>query len=332
MNARTDPAILAAPGLRFAAIRSGIRVPYVASGTGEPLVFVHGSLCDYRYWNSQASALSKQFHCVSISLSHYWPGIDAGTSGEFSWKTHVAQLAAFIEAMALGPVHLVGHSRGGCVAFQLARACPGLVKTLTLADPGGPLHIAGVPEASLPPATEVLRANVAGLIEGGAIEAGLELFVDSVSMPGIWRRSSPSFRTMATDNALTLPKQFRDPLHACRGGRGDLPDLAARGGEESPHVSQQRGQARGVDRQGGAAHHSGGLARNERDAPRDIQPAAPGFRERAERMSCQPRSANVIERNAYATQRSIGQPFENGINDSSAQVRKPAKMSSRPAV
>jgi pimeloyl-ACP methyl ester carboxylesterase len=214
MNARTDPAILAVPELRFAAIRSGIRVPYVAGGTGEPVVFVHGALCDYRYWNSQASALSKHFHCVSVSLSHYWPAIDAGIPGEFSWKAHVAQLAEFIEAMALGPVHLVGHSRGGCVAFQLARAYPGLVRTLTLADPGGPLHIEGAPEASLPKATENLRAHVAELIEGGAIEAGLERFVDSVSMPGIWRRSSSSFRTMATDNALTLPKQFRDPLPA----------------------------------------------------------------------------------------------------------------------
>jgi hypothetical protein len=33
---------------------------------------------------------------------------------------------------------------------------------------------------------------VADLIESGAIEAGLELFVDSVSMPGIWRKSPPA--------------------------------------------------------------------------------------------------------------------------------------------
>jgi pimeloyl-ACP methyl ester carboxylesterase len=88
------------------------------------------------------------------------------------------------------------------------------VKTLTLADPGGPLQIDGMPEAALPPATEALRAQVAGMIEGGDIEAGLEMFVDSVSMPGIWRRSTPAFRTMALDNAATLPKQFRDPLPA----------------------------------------------------------------------------------------------------------------------
>ena len=212
MNALTDPRMFAAPGLCFATLRSGTRLPYVASGSGEPLLFVHGSLCDYRYWDGQLEVLSAHYHCISVSLSHYWPGDDA--QGEFSLRTHVAELAQFIHAMDLGPVHLVGHSRGGCVAFHLAHGYPDLVKTLTIADPGGPLQIDGAAPAPLPPAAAAVRAKVAALIDTGAIEAGLELFVDSVSMPGIWRKSPARFRTMASANAATLPKQFRDPLPA----------------------------------------------------------------------------------------------------------------------
>jgi pimeloyl-ACP methyl ester carboxylesterase len=140
--------------------------------------------------------------------------------------------------MGIGPVHLVGHSRGGCVAFQLARAHPHLVKTLTLADPGGPLQIDGTPQASLPPATRALRARVAGLIETGDIDGGLALFVDSVSMPGYWRRSPISFRTMAIDNAATLPRQFRDALPAY--SHADAVEVKCRtlliGGEKSPRM------------------------------------------------------------------------------------------------
>ena len=214
MNAVTDPRHFAAPALRFATLPSSTRLPYVATGAGEPLLFVHGSLCDYRYWDGQSAALANQFHCVSLSLGHYWPADPASAQRPFSMAAHVAELAEFILAMALGPVHLVGHSRGACVAFQLAHAHPELVKTLTLADPGGPLQADGKEEAAPPAATVALRAEVARLIDSGAIEAGLELFVDSVSMPGIWRKSPASFRAMATANAATLPKQFRDPLPA----------------------------------------------------------------------------------------------------------------------
>jgi pimeloyl-ACP methyl ester carboxylesterase len=263
MNARIDPSIFASTDLRFAALASGVQMPYVASGSGETLVFVHGSLCDFRYWKSQTEVLSKHFHCVSLSLSHYWPADGACAERQFSWSTHVAELAEFIAGMDIGPVHLVGHSRGGCVAFQLARQFPHLVKTLTLADPGGPLQIDGVAEAALPPATTALRAKVADLIETGAIEAGLELFVDSVSMPGIWRKSPGNFRSMAIANAATLPKQFRDQLPAYT--RIEASEVKCRtlliAGEKSPrmyhdNVEKLAGWIRQVDKRSiaGASH------------------------------------------------------------------------------
>lgn len=261
MNARTDAPVFAGPELCFADIPSGMRVPYVMSGAGEPLLFVHGSLCDYRYWNAQLETLSKHFLCVSVSLSHYWPLAEA--DGAFGWESHVAQLAEFIAAMKAGPVHLVGHSRGGCVAFQLASACPHLVKTLTLADPGGPLEADGITAAALPAATVALRQNVAALVEDGAVEAGLEMFVDSVSMPGIWRKSPAGFRRMALDNASTLPKQFRDALPAYT--RAAAGALACRtlliAGEKSPrmyrdNVAALAGWIRHVDKRAvaGASH------------------------------------------------------------------------------
>ncbi|MET1162674.1 MAG: alpha/beta hydrolase, partial [Pseudoxanthomonas sp.] len=228
---------------------------------GEPLLFVHGSLCDYRYWNSQLEVLSQHFHCISVSLSHYWPGDDP--QGVFSLDTHVAELAQFILALDLGPAHLVGHSRGGCAAFHLAHAYPDLVKTLTIADPAGPLQIDATAPAALPPAAAALRAKVAELIDTGAVDAGLELFVDSVSMPGIWRKSPAGFRTMATANAATLPKQFRDPLPAY--SRAAAAALQCRTllieGEKSPrmyrdNVEKLAGWIRQVDKRSiaGASH------------------------------------------------------------------------------
>jgi pimeloyl-ACP methyl ester carboxylesterase len=64
------------------------------------------------------------------------------------------------------------------------------------------------------------------------------MFVDSVSMPGFWKKSTESFRRMALDNALTLPKQFRDPLPAYT--REAARDIKCRtlliDGEKSPRM------------------------------------------------------------------------------------------------
>jgi pimeloyl-ACP methyl ester carboxylesterase len=189
-------------------------MPYVQAGEGELLLFVHGSLCDYRYWQPQLAGMAKRYRCVAVSLTHYWPQTASKADAPFSWSAHADEVAEFIERLRAGPAHIVGHSRGGCVAFHFARRYPQHLRTLTLADPGGPLQIAGRPAARLPETVNALRARAAQLIEEGKVDEGLQLFVDSVSRPGFWAKSTLSFRTMAIDNAHTLARQFRDPLPA----------------------------------------------------------------------------------------------------------------------
>lgn len=209
------PSMLApASDLHFIELGNGLRMPYVERGAGELLLFVHGSLCDYRYWQPQLAGLSAHFRCVAVSLTHYWPLGGLPGTVPFSWSRHADELAEFIDKLGAGPAHMVAHSRGGCVAFHFALRYPERLRTLTLADPGGPLQTPGQALAILPETINALRAHAAMLIEAGEAEAGLELFVDSVSRVGSWAKSTPAFRTMAMDNADTLPRQFADPLPA----------------------------------------------------------------------------------------------------------------------
>ena len=198
----------------------GLPIPYSNAGDNdaETIVFIHGSLCDFRYWKPQLGPLSKQYRCVAPSLSHYWPTtlLELGNRA-FSWDAHVDEMGLFIERLGVGPVHVVGHSRGGCVAFHLAVRYPEWVKSLVLADPGGGVARSGDDGRArkvLPAPVNALRAKAAELIARGDVDAGLELFVDSVSRPGFWARSPRNFREMAMDNANTLALQFRDPLPA----------------------------------------------------------------------------------------------------------------------
>ncbi|CAN0627337.1 AB hydrolase-1 domain-containing protein [Burkholderia multivorans] len=199
-----SPATLVLPG--------SIRMRYARAGNGPAVLFVHGSLCDFRFWQPQLNGLAAHFDCIAPSLTHYWPGPHAPSLPAFGWRAHVDELGAFIQRLGVAPVHLVGHSRGGYVAFHVAAHFPALVRSLTLADPGGSL--AGATPDGVPTPLEVkrLRSRAAALIADGQVDAGLELFVDSVSRPGTWKKSPHAFRLMAADNAHTLAMQLRDAL------------------------------------------------------------------------------------------------------------------------
>ncbi len=230
--------VAGAADLRFIELASGLRMPYIERGSGPLLLFVHGSLCDYRYWQPQIDGLSAHYRCVAVSLTHYWPLVGSPRTVPFSWSRHADELAEFIDKLGYGPAHVIGHSRGGCVAFHFALRYRERLRTLTLADPGGPVEMPGQTLAVLPETVNALRGRAAMLIESGEVEAGLELFVDSVSRVGSWAKSTAAFRAMAIDNADTLPRQFADPLPAykCDDAERIACPVLLMDGEKSPDV------------------------------------------------------------------------------------------------
>lgn len=217
---------------------------YVEAGSGDTLVFVHGSLCDYRYWTPQLRGLSAQQNVVAPSLAHHWPRLPSSLGMPFSVLQHVEQLATFIEKLNVTRVHLIGHSRGANVAWQLALRHAGLIASLTLVDPAGPRE-GGDPDEVRDDATVALRQHAVDLIAAGEIDDGLRLFVDSVSRPGFWDRSPNSFRDMARDNAMTLAPQLADPLKPLYAidARGLRRPVLLMDGERSPMPYRRNAEA-----------------------------------------------------------------------------------------
>lgn len=176
---------------------------YVEAGSGPLLLLVHGSLCDYRFWRPQMEPLAARRRVVAVSLRHYWPETWDGKDRDFSPQQHADDLAAFITALDAGPADLVGHSRGGTVAYRLAQQHPDLLRSLVLAEPG--LGVAAIPgELPVDVDRDGFRQRALALISGGDADAGLELFIDTVSGPGTWKRMVPWLRRMMQDNAGTL--------------------------------------------------------------------------------------------------------------------------------
>src|SRR5260370_2989022 len=119
---------------------------------------------------------------------------------------HVADVIAVIEQIEPRPVDLMGHSRGGHIAFRVAEQRPDLLRKVVLAEPGGDL------DASLTPAAAVsgqptLGVRVAASVKkvvSGDIEGALMNFVDVIDGDGAWARLPAASRQPLRDNIFTL--------------------------------------------------------------------------------------------------------------------------------
>lgn len=184
-------------------------------GQGPPLVCVHGSLNDFRAWSAVLKQLSTGRRLIVPSLRHYFPEHWDGVGGRFNMAQHVDDVIAFIDALAVGPVDLIGHSRGGHLAFRLALKRPDLIRKLVLAEPGGVLDDTLQPAdapTDAPPAAGS-RAHVAQASEkiaAGDLDGGLRAFIDGINGPGSWDALPQSERQMREDNAYTLLAQVNE--------------------------------------------------------------------------------------------------------------------------
>lgn len=217
----------------------GTTLACVQAGSGEPIVLVHGSLCDYRYWQPQIAPLAATHRVFSLSLAHYFPTREPNITLPFSWTAHVEQIAGFIESIVREPAHVVAHSRGAYLAFHLARRFPQWLRSVTLADPAGAIEADATRGAQAATGSvNALRARTVALIAQGDVDAGLALFVDSVSRPGSWAQSPRDFKMMARDNAHTLGPQFADrtPAFAAQEAAAIAAPVLLIGGEKSPSI------------------------------------------------------------------------------------------------
>ena len=61
------------PSLSVSDIGDGIRLHYEERGHGAPIVFVHGSLSDYAYWQQQIEPFSVNYRVIAYSRRYNFP-------------------------------------------------------------------------------------------------------------------------------------------------------------------------------------------------------------------------------------------------------------------
>ena len=106
----------------------GSAIHYIESGSGKPMVFLHGIPTSSYLWRNVFPEINDMAHCYApdlIGMGHSdKPAID------YTAFDHIRYIEGFIEALELKDITLVVHGWGSLIGFEYARRHPDNVRAL----------------------------------------------------------------------------------------------------------------------------------------------------------------------------------------------------------
>ena len=112
--------------------RAELEIFYEMCGQGPPLLLIHGLGSSSRDWEKQVPALEDSYRVITVDLRGH--GCSGKPPGPYSIELFAEDVAALISELRTGPLHILGISMGGMVAFELAVRFPGLVRSLVIVN------------------------------------------------------------------------------------------------------------------------------------------------------------------------------------------------------
>lgn len=114
----------------WAELPGGRRMHYLDEGTGEPILFVHGTPTWSFEWRHLVRGLAGTHRCIAPDLLGFGLS-DRPRDFAYTPETHAEALAVFVETLDLRDFTLVVHDYGGPIALPLALE-PGRVRRLVI--------------------------------------------------------------------------------------------------------------------------------------------------------------------------------------------------------
>lgn len=112
----------------------GVELEYMVSGTGEPVIFIHGAfIADTFELLLAEPSLADRYRLILYHRRGYAGSSRA--SGQVSIAQQAADCRVVLRHLGADRAHVVGHSYGGAVALQLVQDTPRVVHSLALIEP-----------------------------------------------------------------------------------------------------------------------------------------------------------------------------------------------------
>jgi pimeloyl-ACP methyl ester carboxylesterase len=138
------------------------------AGEGEPLLLLHGLGSCTADWAPQIERFRQDYRVIAFDLRGH--GRSSKPREGYSIPRFAKDTAILLDALGAGPVHVVGLSLGGMVAFQLAVDAPERVKSLTIVN-SGPMVPAATFKQRIPLYVRLLSIRTLGLRRMGKMIA-----------------------------------------------------------------------------------------------------------------------------------------------------------------
>ncbi len=114
----------------------GYPLAYAEAGSGQPVLMIHGTLGDQRSWSGQMEAFGAKYHAIARQPAPLLAGQVGGRRRLHHRPPHRRHRRLHPRRSALGKVRLIGHSRGGHIAFRVAQHHPDLLEIAGAAGAG----------------------------------------------------------------------------------------------------------------------------------------------------------------------------------------------------
>lgn len=208
----------------------GTEIAYERTGSGPPLVLVHGSTADHTRWEPVRPALAERFSVYAIDRRGRG---ESGDSGRYAVEREAEDVVAVVDSIDR-PVHLLGHSYGGVVALEAALMVDDL-EALVLYEP--PL-----PVGERWPDTEPVLVEMEALIDAGDREQALLRFfrgvagvptaeLDALRSAPNWSARVEAVHTVVREERARVAYEFDPGRFAAL----DAPTLLLLGSETAPY-------------------------------------------------------------------------------------------------
>lgn len=218
----------------------GTVISYKRSGSGPPLILVHGTTASHKRWEPILPRFEPYF--TVIAMDRRGRG-ESGDGPEYNLLREAEDIAALADALE-EPAAVLGHSYGGLCSLEAALLSDNISKLILYEAPlptDEPLYPPGVPE------------RMQEFIEQGELESALEILIlEVVKMPEVefemyrqlpmWQERVKIAPTIPREMEIELTYTF-DPQ---RLSGVTIPVLLLTGGDSPPFFQKTTGMLHDV--------------------------------------------------------------------------------------